>query len=233
MCGRISLKTPARVLARLFGVEIPFDLAPRYNIAPTQYTLMIRNNGAVRRAVKAKWGFIPSWRKDGEKGPEPINARSESVAGSRLFAGALRTRRCVIPASGFYEWQAVRGERAKRPYHIEPVGSEVFALAGLWSPWKQADTEAVESFTILTCAPNEVMKPIHDRMPVILPMDALDAWLDPKIDDVEIVSAMLRPASPRSMSALLVSNHVNNPRNDDPRCIHPATAAEEEPRNNP
>lgn len=228
MCGRISLKTPMHVLARLFGVDITFDLAPRYNIAPTQSTLVIRSNGHARRAVMARWGFIPPWRTHGEKGPEPINARSESAAESRLFGAALRARRCVVPASGFYEWQAVQGGRAKRPFHIEPVGSEVFALAGLWSLWQPHNAEAVESFTILTCAPNEVMKPIHDRMPVILPMQAIEAWLDPTLDDMTTIRTMLSPASPLCMSALSVTNHVNNPKNDDPRCVEPAVPAPED-----
>jgi putative SOS response-associated peptidase YedK len=224
VCGRISLKTPARVLAEIFGVDVPPDLTPRYNIAPTQPTLIIRGGAVGREASWARWGYIPPWRGAGEKGPEPINARSETAPTSRLFAEALRARRCVVPASGFYEWRAA-GRGVKRPYHIEPLGAEVFALAGLWSRWSAGDGGAVESFAILTCAPNRVVKPIHDRMPVILPLDALDAWLDPSIDDAGTVAAMLRPAPDSSMVAREVTGHVNNPRHDDERCIRPVEAA--------
>jgi len=219
MCGRISLKTHPRVLAELFGVSIPFTLSPRYNIAPTQRTLVIRNEDNTRCAMLQRWGYIPSWRKPGEKGPEPINARSETAGTSRLFADSLKRRRCIVPASGFFEWQAVKDQRAKRPHHIEPVASEVFALAGLWSRWSPPDADAVETFTILTCSPNDVMQPIHNRMPVILPAESIDAWLDPAIDDVSKVSAMLRPAPKASIMAREVTTHVNNPKHDDARCI--------------
>lgn len=225
MCGRISLKTPARVLAELFGVAIPFAVGPRYNIAPTQRTLIVRAGEAGREAALARWGFIPPWRKPGEKGPEPINARSESAPTSRLFAPALKARRCVVPASGFYEWQAIPGQKAKRPFHIEPVREEAFALAGLWSRWAPGDDELIDTFTILTCAPNEAMRPIHNRMPVILRADALDAWLDPAIDDADTVASMLRPAPAESIVAREVSTRVNNPRHDDPQCVQPAPAS--------
>lgn len=221
MCGRISLTTPARVLAELFGVSIPFGLRPRYNIAPTQRTLIVRAGEGGREAVLARWGFVPPWRRAGEKGPEPINARSESAASSRLFAPALKARRCVVPASGFYEWQAAPGQKAKRPFHIEPTGAGAFALAGLWSRWAPENAEPVDTFTILTCAPNAVMQPIHNRMPAILPLEALDAWLDPAIDDAATIASMLRPAPDDAIVARAVSTWVNSPAHDDPRCLEP------------
>lgn len=227
MCGRISLKTDPRVLAKIFGVDIPLDLVPRYNIAPTQQTLIIiqdANNAS--RAVLARWGYIPAWRKTGEKGPDPINARSETAGSSRLFAEALRRRRCLVPASGFYEWQAIEGSRIKRPFHIEPVGTDVFALAGLWSRQQPHDNDPIETFAILTCTPNDVMRPIHDRMPVILPAVSLDRWLDPTIDDFDEVSAMLRPMEAASIVAREVTTHVNDPKNDDERCIEAAVEPE-------
>lgn len=227
MCGRISLKTDPRVLAKIFGVDIPLDLVPRYNIAPTQQTLtIIQGANNASRAVLARWGYIPAWRKTGEKGPEPINARSETAGSSRLFAEALRRRRCLVPASGFYEWQAIEGSRIKRPFHIEPVGTDVFALAGLWSRRQPHDSDPIETFAILTCTPNDVMRPIHDRMPVILPAVSLDQWLDPTIDDIDEVSAMLRPIAAASIVAREVTTHVNNPKNDDERCIEAAVEPE-------
>ncbi|MBL8999702.1 MAG: SOS response-associated peptidase [Phycisphaerae bacterium] len=221
MCGRISLKTPARILAEIFGVDIPTDLPPRYNIAPTQRTLIVRAAGHGREASMARWGYIPSWRNEGEKGPEPINARSETAAASRLFAQALRTRRCIVPAGGFYEWKA--DGRVKRPYHVEPVDADVFALAGLWSPGQHAGADPPDTFTILTCAPNEVMRPIHDRMPVILPMTEIGRWLDPATDDAATVAAMLRPAPAAGMIARPVTMRVNSPKHDDPGCLESDT----------
>ncbi|MBX3383633.1 MAG: SOS response-associated peptidase [Phycisphaeraceae bacterium] len=226
MCGRISLKIPAYLLAEIFGVPIPPELAPRYNIAPTQRTLIIRSNHRGREATLARWGYIPSWRKADEKGPEPINARSESATTSRLFAGAMRARRCVVPASGFYEWQAQGASRSKQPFHIEPAQAHVFALAGLWARWEPLGSTPLDTFTILTCAPNKVMAPIHDRMPVILPPEVIDGWLDPAIDDVDTVAQMLRPAPESTMVARRVSTRVNNPKHDDPMCIEPEAARE-------
>jgi len=223
MCGRISLKTPAHVLAELFGVAIPFEITPRYNIAPTQRTLIVRAGEAGREASMARWGFIPPWRKADEKGPEPINARSESAPTSQLFAPAIKARRCVVPASGFYEWQAIKGERAKRPYHIEPTGAEAFALAGLWSRWAPRGAEPLVTFTILTCAPNETMRRLHNRMPVILPFDVLNAWLDPAIDDAVTVAEMLRPALEESIVVHEVSAWVNSPAHDDAKCAAPVS----------
>ncbi len=223
MCGRFSLTTPAAVIAELFGIDLSMlELGPRYNIAPTQRSLIVRDTGDGREGTMARWGFIPPWRKPGESGPEPINARSETAPTGRMFAPAVRRQRCIVPASGFYEWQKVEGEKVKRPHNIVPTDADVFALAGLWSRWAPADAEPVESFTVLTCAPNATMQPIHNRMPVILPADLVGQWLDPAIDDAETIAQMLRPAADNALRAYEVSRWVNTPSHDDERCAEPA-----------
>ncbi|QOJ00294.1 MAG: SOS response-associated peptidase [Phycisphaeraceae bacterium] len=219
MCGRISLNTPTEVLAAFFGVRLPAAHSPRYNIAPSQPTLILRRDdthpGAL--AALARWGFVPAWRRTGTPGPAPINARAETAAQSRLFAEALRRRRCVVPASGFYEWQAA-APRGKRPFHISSTRAEPLALAGLWSP--PAAGCDLPTFAVLTCPPNAVMRPIHDRMPVVLAREDVDAWLDPACDPATI-DALLRPAPDDALVAREVSTRVNSPAHDDPACLEP------------
>jgi len=221
VCGRFSLNTPADLLAQIFALPIPSELPTRYNIAPTQPTLIIRQSPQAREAATARWGFIAPWRREGEKGPEPINARSESAPSNPLFAQALNSRRCIVPASGFYEWQIIPGEKNKRPHYITPANAPILPLAALWSRWTPTARPAVESFTILTCEPNQRLKPIHNRMPVILPLTAIDAWLDPAINHAPSIAAMLRPAPEESIVIHQVSPWVNSPAHDDPRCALP------------
>ncbi len=223
MCGRIALNTPADILAEIFGLSIPSDYHPRYNIAPTQDTLVICASDTGHESLMARWGFIPSWRKADQKGPEPINARSETAATSLLFGSALKSQRCIVPASGFYEWQAVQGQKRKRPHVIKPVKTPVLALAGLWSRWQLQENESIDTFTILTCAPNETMKQIHHRMPVILPPSAINPWLDPALDDVQTITKMLQPAPAASITTHEVSTWINSTAHDDPRCIEPVS----------
>jgi len=227
MCGRVAVKPPSGADRWRFKMERSETehARVRFNLAPTQETWIVRTVDGVRVANMARWGFIPSWRRVGDEGPEPINARSESVGTSRLFAPALRRQRCIVPVVGYYEWQVVPGRRAKRPYFIHPATGDSFGLAGLWSRWAPPDAEPVETFTILTCAPNDAVAKIHDRMPVILPDASFDAWLDPKLDEVATAAAMLRPAPPESVAAYEVSTHVNSPRNDDAQCIERVTDA--------
>jgi len=221
MCGRYALSTPADILSAIFDIPIPSPYHPRYNIAPTQDTLIICAGTDGRAAIMARWGFIPSWRTADQKGPEPINARCESAATSRLFAQPLRRQRCVVPASGFYEWQKVSGAKHKRAYLARSPDGSVLALAGVWSSRPTRGGTSIESFAILTCAPNASMKPIHDRMPLILSADARDAWLDPGTDDAGTIAQMLIVPPPSSISIREVSTWVNSTSHDDPRCIEP------------
>lgn len=223
MCGRIALNTPADVLARLFGAAIPSAYVPRYNIAPTQQTLIVCADENGRSALLARWGFSPPWQREGHKGPEPINARSESAAKSRLYGPALKGRRCVVPASGFYEWQTVEGQKQKRPYFIRPADDQVFTLAGLWSRREGPTGDPVDTFAILTRPANKAMKMIHHRMPVILPRIALEPWLDPSLKDVSVITQLLDAPNPPSIAAHEVSTWVNSPAHDDPRCAEPVS----------
>ncbi len=193
-------------------------MPPRYNIAPTQSVAAIRAAESGDRDISMlHWGLIPFWAKDPAIGNRMINARSETVREKPAFRAAFKRRRCILPATGFYEWQ--KTDEGKIPTYIFPKKDDLFALAGLWECWQSPEGDEVESCTILTTSPNALMKRIHDRMPVILAPDAFDAWLDPKNDDGDEVSRMLKAFPARSMKTRAVSTFVNSPRNDSPRCV--------------
>lgn len=220
MCGRFSFASPAEVAAEVFSLaEVPV-LAPRFNIAPTQQVAVVRWQEGGRRLAWAHWGLIPGWAKDRTMGSRLINARAETAAEKPAFRGAFKARRCLIPADGFYEW--ARQGAAKQPYHIAFADGRPFALAGLWERWAHADG-VVESCTILTTTPNEVVAPLHDRMPVILSPENFQLWLDPATRDAGRLRQLLRPHHPRGMTAWPVSARVNSPRLDDPSCREPVS----------
>ena len=217
MCGRFTLATPGQTIAEAFELQAAPDLRPRYNIAPTQAVAAIRDAGAGRDLVMLHWGLIPSWSKDAAIGARMINARGETVAEKPSFRTPFRSRRCLILADGFYEWKRVGA--GKQPHHIRMADGRPFAFAGLWDCWAPAGGEPVESCTIVTTAPNEVLAPIHDRMPVILPPAAYALWLDPSVREKERLQELLQPFPASAMTAYPVSPRVNNPRNDDRDCI--------------
>ena len=219
MCGRFTLATPGQTIAEAFELQTAPELKPRYNISPTQPVAVIRVVGAGRELAMLHWGLIPSWSKDTAIGSSMINARGETVAEKPSFRTPFRSRRCLILADGFYEWKR-DGER-KQPYHICMADRRPFAFAGLWDRWAPPDGEPVESCTIVTTAPNGLMAPIHDRMPVILPAAAHARWLDPTVREKERLQELLQPFDASSMRAYPVSPRVNNPRNDDRDCIAP------------
>ncbi len=221
MCGRFTLTDPDADLAVQFNLpQIP-SLQPRYNIAPTQSVAAVRvaTEAAVREMVLLRWGLIPFWAKDPQIGARLINARSETVAEKPAFRHAFRRRRCLVVADGFYEWQKQNG--AKQPFYIHLRGSRPFAFAGLWESWKGEDDSVIESCTLLTTRPNELLDPLHNRMPVILQPKDYDPWLDPGVQDLESLQALLRPYPSEEMEAYPVSRWVNSPDNDDLRCIQP------------
>ena len=188
----------------------------RYNIAPTQRVAAVRQQAETdRELVQLRWGLIPSWAKDAAIGSSLINARSETAAKKPSFRSAMRKRRCLIPADGFYEWRRVGGE--KQPYLIGLLDDAVFAFAGLWEAWDKGG-ERVESCTILTTSANELLKPLHDRMPVIVAPADYAQWLDPAIVDPAEVQPLLRAYPPDQMRYYPVDSRVNSPRNDDPQC---------------
>ena len=220
MCGRFTLEKSIGNLGSLFQVRGVAELPARYNVAPTQPIVAIRQAeaGEERELVLLRWGLIPAWAKEPAALPLLINARSETAAAKPAFRAALRRRRCLVPADGFYEWQ--RKEGRKQPYHMRRRDGAPFALAGLWERWEGPDG-AIDSCALLTTASNALMRPIHDRMPVILDPQSFDLWLDPRMQDVERVQSLLRPYPAEAMIAYPVSPMVNNARNDNPQCVLP------------
>ncbi len=222
MCGRYSLTTPVEAMARVFGFPGPWpNLPPRYNIAPTQTVPVLRAaaGGGVELA-QVRWGLVPSWAKDPSAGARMINARAETVAGKPAFRAAFRRRRCLVPADGFYEWRKTPDGR-RQPWRIARPDGAPFAFAGLWERWeKAADGTPLETCTIVTTAANDVLRPIHPRMPVILDPADFAAWLDPATPP-GAAAALLRPAPNAWLVAVPVSTRVNDVRHDDPGCIEP------------
>jgi putative SOS response-associated peptidase YedK len=221
MCGRYSLTTPVEALRRLFRFEQLPNLAPRYNIAPTQQAPVVRAAGAGREIVMLRWGLVPAWAKE-IAGAPLINARGESVAEKPSFRGAFAKRRCLVPADGFYEWP-VRPDKVKQPWRIGRRDNAPFAMAGLWDAWRAPDGANVESFTIVTTAASGEIAPLHDRMPVILATSDHDLWLNATSPRGETL-ALLRPFPANELTAYAVSTRVNKVANDDAACIAPATA---------
>jgi putative SOS response-associated peptidase YedK len=217
MCGRYTLYHFEEDLDALFGVA-GLAAAPRFNIAPSQQVPIVRQRpDGTREALTARWGLIPHWVKDlGSFKASLFNARAESAADKPSFRDAMRRSRCVLPASGFYEWTG--GGSTKQPYHVIRRDGRPMALAGLWSVWSRGDAPLL-SCTILTTRPNQVMRPLHDRMPVILAPDELDRWLDPGSDDPERLEDLLGPYDDDALEAYAVSRAVGNPAVDRPDLI--------------
>ncbi|HUE12881.1 MAG TPA: SOS response-associated peptidase, partial [Planctomycetaceae bacterium] len=209
----------ARDLVEIFELLRETELSPRYNIAPTQNVAVIRQDGKSRQLALMRWGLVPSWSKDPKGGPPIINARAETIATKPSFRTAFMRRRCLIPADGFYEWQKKAASTTKIPHYIRMAKDRPFAFAGLWETWRGNGDAGLESCTIVTTEANDLMRPLHDRMPVILPEEHFAQWPDPKNENVSELEALLWPYSPDEMTAFPVSTLVNSPRNDRPECI--------------
>ncbi len=220
MCGRFNLRaTPAQLVEIFKLLRVP-ELQPRFNIAPTQPVLTIRETDEGREPDVFHWGLIPSWSKDPAIGSRMINARGETVATKPSFRSAFRRRRCLIPVSGFYEWRNIGG-RKKQPFHIGMHDDRTFAFAGLWEHWEGADGSAIRSCTIITTESNEQLAEIHDRMPVILHPEDYERWLERDFQDKEALQLLLVPYANDEMKLYPVSTVVNNPRNETPSCVDP------------
>jgi len=219
MCGRFTLTVSPATLSGLFKAEWSSPFKPRYNIAPTQQSPVVRISPADNslHIDLLKWGLIPSWAKDASIGNHMINARSETVDQKPSFRTALKHRRCIVPASGFYEWQEVGGK--KHPLYIKLKDSSLMMFAGIWDHWKNPDGEVIESFSILTTVTNELIQPLHDRMPVILTPEDKDIWLDTQVADPEQLKLLFQPYQSDLMEMYQISDLVNSPRNDNPECI--------------
>lgn len=236
MCCRYLLLKEhlCKILERL-GVTLSVEFLSRYNIAPGTEIPAVRSipprkgagsaSGGGRELAGLRWGLIPSWARDDEGGGL-VNARAETLEAKPSFRDALRSRRCIIPASGFYEWKPAG--RARQPWLFRRKDEEPFGLAGLWESWRAPDGSLLESCAVVTSEPNELMRPIHHRMPVMLRLDQFDAWLDPRATSADRLAPLLRPADAAAMSALALQPRVNQVQNDDPDCLQPAGTPEPE-----
>ncbi len=237
MCGRYTLVAPGEEVARRFGLPAAPHLEPRYNVAPTQQVPIVRAAGAsaaaggeggepaqgdARELALVRWGLVPFFAKDPAIGNRMINARAETVASKPAFRAAFQRRRCLAPATGFYEW--LKQGKLKQPFLLRLTGGGLFAIASLFERWKPKDAgdevAPLESMTLLTCAPNALAATVHDRMPLILPEAAWEAWLDPATPRAAL-AALLVPYPAEAMEAFPVSRLVNSPANDDPQCVEP------------
>jgi putative SOS response-associated peptidase YedK len=221
MCGRYRLSRSKELLAEHFDVEPDDDWEPRYNIAPTQNVPVIRQHPdrTKRFGAQMRWGLIPAWAKDASIGFKMINARAETVAAKPAYRDVLRKRRCLIPADGFYEW--VKDGRAKTPFCFTMADNSIFAFAGIWDSWRNPRGQTIKTCSIITTTPNALLADIHDRMPVILPDDAYDLWLDPGFQKADAICDLLKPFDPTLMRRYEVSSRVNLVQNDDPACAEP------------
>lgn len=227
MCGRYRLSRRKQLVEEYFDTaDWQDDWSPRYNIAPTQPVPVIRQHPKepVRQISLMKWGLIPYWAKDPSIAMSTINAKSETAATKPAFRDPLKYRHCLIPADGFYEWK--RNGGSKQPYCFEINNGELFAFAGIWDGWKNADGRWIRTSSILTTTPNAVTSVVHNRMPVILDPDSYDRWLDPAMQNVTAILELLKPYDPQFMRCFPVSSRVNHVANDDEECSRPVKIAE-------
>jgi len=218
MCARYTLALDLATILKRFLIHRPSpDFAPRYNIAPTQQAPVILNGGE-RSLNQFRWGLIPSWAKDPTIGHKLINARAETLTEKASFKRPFQRSRCLVPADGFYEWLAK--DKVKIPMRIRLKSQGPFALAGLWDTWKDAEGKELKTFTIITTEPNEVVAPIHNRMPVILKPQDEELWLDPTAE-IKYLTEALKPYPAEEMEAYEVSRLVNSAKNNVPQCLEP------------
>lgn len=217
MCARYTLHASADLLAQLFGLPAIPPLSPRYNISPSQEIAVIGSKaGGGRGLAMFRWGFVPHWANDPNSGPKPVNAKSEGMAENAAFRESVRKRRCLIPADGFYEWRTTAD--GKRPLHFRRRDRGLFAFAGLWDCWRGND-KPLFTCTIVTTASNALVRPVHDRMPVILPREHWAQWLDPNVADPEQLLPLTAPYEWDEMEAVSVNPVVNSSRHEGPDCL--------------
>jgi len=221
MCGRYTLSAPADLVEDLFALDESVELLARFNIAPTQEApVVLRSEDRAGRSLdQFRWGLVPFWAKDRSLGDRMINARSETVAEKPAYRASFKKRRCLVVADGFYEWQPTGGP--KQPYFFRLKSGKPFALAGLWDVWNKSEEGPLKTFTILTTGPNDLIEPVHHRMPIILRATDYDTWLDPDYQDAAGLSKLLLSFPASEMDGFPVSTYVNNPVNQGPRCVEP------------
>jgi putative SOS response-associated peptidase YedK len=220
MCGRYTLSTSPKLVAKVFMVpEVP-DLPPRYNVAPSQPVAVVRAGADGRSLSMFRWGLIPPWADDPKVGYALFNARAESVATKPSFRAAFKRRRCLVVADGFYEWM-LAGTKKKRPYHFRLKDRSLIGFAGLWEERHSPEGEVVESCCIITTAANELVAAVHERMPVILPPGSYTRWLDPANETADSLLPLLVPYPASEMESFPVSAAVNSVKTDGPECLAP------------
>lgn len=221
MCGRFATTYTGEAIAELFNLPQVPQLPPRYNIAPSQSVGAVRvspgNNG--RELTLLKWGLIPSWAEDSAIGNRMINARADTLSEKPSFRNAFKRRRCLVPASGYYEWR--KSTEGKQPVYIRMKEERPFAMAGLWESWQPSGGSEIQSCTVITTESNELLKPVHHRMPVIVADRDFEHWLDPDIQGQETLESILQPYPSDKMTFHPVSTLVNSAKNDTPECIEP------------
>ena len=221
MCGRFTLQTPEAQIRKAFNLPMgdQLGLSPRYNIAPSQDIPIIRDTKDGHELILVQWGLVPHWSKESKTKYSTINARIESVAEKPTYRTPFKSQRCLIPADGFYEWKVVNGH--KIPHYIRMRKGEVFAFAGIWDRW-EGEGKTLDSCSIIVMPANEVMKPIHERMPAIIAPAHYDLWLDQRITEKDEIMEFLNSAPSGSLKYYPISPWVNSPQHDDERCIQPA-----------
>ncbi|MRR06709.1 MAG: SOS response-associated peptidase [Deltaproteobacteria bacterium] len=220
MCGRFTSLFSPEVLENTFGVQAPPDISPRYNIAPTQQVWIIRGSATGGRHLSsARWGLVPHWAKDLSIGNRMINARCETVHEKPAFRQSIQTRRCIVPASGFFEWTTT--PTGKTPHYVTMRDGSPLAFAGIWESWKTSEGEDIETFAILTTTANCLMAPIHDRMPVILHQTELELWLERSVNNPLKLQRLYQPYPAELLQEWAVSTAVNNPAHEKPETITP------------
>ena len=227
MCGRYTLTASPEALRALFGYAEQPNFPPRYNIAPTQPIAIVRLVDGKRQFALVRWGLLPSWVKDPKNFTLLINARGESATDKPAFRAAMKRRRCLIPADGFYEWQKA-GER-KRPFYVRAKSGAPLAFAGLWETWTGPNGEELDTAAIVTTTANRTLAPIHERMPVILPPEAFDLWLNSNEVDATTASALIAPAPDGLLEAYEISTAVNRTANDNPKLLESVVPGQLQP----
>ena len=225
MCGRAYSTYSEEELVMRYLNRKPIGLPsfkPNYNLAPTQLAPVIRIGAdGARQLDLFNWGLIPSWAPEFKTKLSTINAKSETAFDSKLYRGAVLKRRCIVPLSGFIEWKSQAGKSPKRPFKISLKKEPIMSMAGIWEAWHPGTPEERHSFSILTTEANSLMKDLHHRMPVILPRESESAWLDPEIQEPEMIARLLLPYSPDSMETLEIGTVINSPRNNRPEVLEP------------
>ncbi len=223
MCGRFEIHSTIEIIAKLFAIDpITFDIRPSYNVAPSQSVVAVISDGKKNRLISCRWGFVPQWSRELKTGFTMINAKAETVADSKAYKSAFRDHRCLVVADGFFEWK--KQDRKKLPVYIHLRSGKPMALAGLYNLWTSPEGEEVFTCTIIVTDANEVLAPVNERMPVIIPEEKFALWLDPAVHEKELLLPLLKACAADELEMYPVTSKVNSARYDNPENIMPVPA---------